>query len=93
MFDIAKSSKFFEIYIVPKCDILEKVPFALEKKIWSLLHLDGVSTDYNLWHHHPGFFFLFLESLEPQGPDESESQPELQRWVILMHIEVVETLV
>lgn len=48
MFDIAKSSKFFEIYIVPKCDILEKVPFALEKKIWSLLHLDGVSTDYNL---------------------------------------------
>lgn len=32
MFDIAKSSKFFEIYIVPKCDILEKVPFALEKK-------------------------------------------------------------
>lgn len=40
-----------------------------------------------------GFFFLFLESLEPQGPDESESQSELQRWVILMHIEVVETLV
>lgn len=39
------------------------------------------------------FFFLFLESLEPQGPDESESQSELQRWVILMHIEVVETLV
>lgn len=41
----------------------------------------------------PRVFFLFLESLEPQGPDESESQSELQRWVILMHIEVVETLV
>lgn len=91
MFDIAKSSKFFEIYIVPKCDILEKVPFALEKKyafccIW--MDCPQTTTCDTITQG-----FWFLESLEPQGPDESESQSELQRWVILMHIEVVETLV
>lgn len=91
MFDISKSSKFFEIYIVPKCDILEKVPFALEKKyafccIW--MDCPQTTTCDTITQG-----FWFLESLEPQGPDESESQSELQRWVILMHIEVVETLV
>lgn len=39
---------------------------------WSVHRLQPVTPSPRV------FFFLFLESLEPQGPDESESQSELQ---------------
>lgn len=92
MFDIAKSSKFFEIYIVSQRVIFSrKFHLHLRKKyglccIW--MECPQTTTCDTITQG-----FWFLESLEPQGPDESESQSELQRWVILMHIEVVETLV